>query len=248
VIKIKALVLCAGYATRLYPLTLNQPKPLLEIAGKPMINYIIEKLELVEEINEIFIVTNNKFFNHFNEWNQTHNFKKQITIINDKTLSNEDRKGAIGDIHFVIKQQNIQEDLIVIGGDNLFEYDLREVVEFFKKKRATVTSLYDVKTIERAKLYGVVELDEKDKILDLVEKPEMPKSTLISTCVYIYPKKTLKRFDQYIEEGHPPDKTGSFLEWLHKIEPVYGYKFKGEWFDIGSRLELDMVKDFFGNK
>ena len=132
----KSIILAAGYATRLYPLTENQPKPLLPVAGKPMLNYIMEKIEEVSDIDEVFVVTNNKFFLTFVQWkaNNEDKFTKKITIVNDKTKTNEDRLGAIGDIHYVIDNMNIDEELLVIAGDNLFEFSLAKFVDFAQYK------------------------------------------------------------------------------------------------------------------
>lgn len=240
--KIKAIVLAAGYATRLYPLTLNKPKTLLLIGNKPMLNYIIEKIEQINEVDVIYIITNNKFFSQFEDWSKTYSSKKQIKILNDNTNSNEDRLGAIGDVDFLINKEKIDDEIIVIGSDNMFEFDLRETIDFYKTKNAPVTALYDVKTKERAKLYGVVSIDQNNRIMSFKEKPAEPESTLISTCIYIYPKRCLSRVKEFLAEKSLPDKPGSLIEWLHKKEDVYGYSFKGEWFDIGTFEELEMVR------
>lgn len=241
-VKMKAIILAAGYATRLYPLTLNKPKTLLLIGNKPMLNYIIEKIEQINEVDIIYIITNNKFFNQFSEWSKTYKSKKQVKILNDNTNSNENRLGAIGDVDFLINREKIDDDIIVIGSDNMFEFDLRNIIAFYKTKNAPVTALYDVKTKERAKLYGVVSIDKKNKIMSFKEKPQDPESTLISTCIYIYPRRCLYRIKEFLEEKSLPDKPGSLVEWLHKKEDVYGYSFTGEWFDIGTFEELEMVR------
>lgn len=245
-IKIKAIVLAAGYATRLYPLTLDKPKTLLLIGNKPMLNYIIEKIEQINDVSAIYIITNNKFFNQFVEWSKTYKSKKQIKILNDNTNSNEDRLGAIGDINFLINKEKIDEDIIAIGSDNMFEFDLRDIIDSYKTKNAPVTALYDVRTKERAKLYGVVSIDEKNRITSFKEKPQEPESTLISTCIYIYPRRCLGRIKEFLKEKSLPDKPGSLIEWLHKKEDVYGFIFKGEWFDIGTFEELEMVREKYG--
>ena len=131
----KAIILAAGYATRLYPLTLNKPKPLLEVAAKPIIEHILFKIEKIKEINNIFIVTNNKFYAKFASWLAVYESKKKIKIINDKTSSNEDRLGAVGDIKFVLEQEKLNDDVMIIAGDNLFEFSLSGPVKIFKEKK-----------------------------------------------------------------------------------------------------------------
>ena len=233
-----SIILAAGYATRLYPLTENTPKPLLKVAGKPMVEHIISKLEELDIINKIYIVTNDKFEQHFTEWIKTFNAKKPIEIINDRTKSNEDRLGALGDIQYAINTKKIDDDIIAIAGDNLFDMQLHEVAAIFKKRRHNVIVLYDVKNLGLAKHYGVV--DVKDNIVvDFEEKPTNPKSTLISTGIYLFPRKTLQLIGKYIEQGNNPDKTGSFIEWLHKREKIYAYITEGKWYDIGSLEQLE---------
>ena len=178
----KTLILCAGYATRLYPLTKDTPKPLLDIAGKPLLEHILLKVEQINQVDEIYVVTNDKFFQHFQEWNNNFKSNKMIKIINDNTKSNDDRLGAIGDINFTIKNENINDDLLIIAGDNLFEFNLSSLNEFFISKNSTVVALYDIinKDIAANKL-GVVSLDHNNAITELEEKPAQPKTSIIST-------------------------------------------------------------------
>lgn len=234
----KAVILCAGYATRLYPLTLNKPKPLLEIAEKPMIEHILFKVEKIEDVDEIFVVTNNKFYNNFIEWLKNYNSNKKIRIINDETKSNEERLGAIGDIDFVIEKENISDDLLVIAGDNLFEFDMKKLNKFFKQKKASVVALYDVKDKELAKKYGIVDINENNKIINFLEKPENPPSTLASTACYIFSNYDIKELKRCIEEGKKPDNLGDFIKHLAEKKDIYGLVFSERWFDIGSFEEL----------
>ena len=187
-----AIILAAGYATRLYPLTRDTPKPLLNVASKPIIEHIIKKLDSIGSISRIYIVTNDKFEGHFNKW--LHNFDAQnpIEIINDGTRSDEDRLGALGDIHHAISSKKIDDDLIVIAGDNLFELNLIDVANFFRKKKSNVIVLHDVKDFELAQQYGIVEVDKINLVVNFEEKPKSPKSTLASTGIYFFPKKTIE--------------------------------------------------------
>src|SRR5271154_1558997 len=163
----QVLVLAAGYATRLYPLTLNQPKPLLPGAGKPMLEHIIDHLAAVKGLEEMFIVTNQKFVSHFTDWSEKYRREKtafNFKIINDGTTSDTDKLGAIGDIHLVITRENVTGDLLVVAGDNLFDSSLAPFVDFARSKKTTVLAVYDVGDLEAIKKYNSINLDEEGKI------------------------------------------------------------------------------------
>lgn len=230
----KTLILCAGYATRLYPLTLNQPKHLLPIGGRPMLEYAIDKINEIQEIDKIYIVTNNKFYNVFIEWVQKieKNIKKPIEVFNDMSLSDDTKLGAIGDMQFVIDKTNLNDDLIVIAGDNLFQLDLKKFIDFGKEKGLSI-AVRDVGDIELMKKYGEVILDTNKKLISFVEKPKEPKTTLAAICMYFFPKNKLYLIKQYISEGRNTDQPGLYIQWLHKIENVYGFVFTEKWYDIG---------------
>jgi glucose-1-phosphate thymidylyltransferase len=242
----KAIILAAGYATRLYPLTLNKAKPLLEVARKPIIEHIVKKIEKVKSIDTIYVITNNKFFEQFILWNSNFSSIKNIEIINDQTTSNEDRLGALGDIEYVCNNSDLNDDILLIAGDNLFEFSLKDMNEFFDEKQNTVVALYDVKDIELAKKYGVVEIDSNNKMVEFEEKPEQPKSTLASTGIYLFPKVAIQTLPEFLKAGIS-DKIGSFLEWLHKKEDIFGYVTEEKWFDIGSLEQLEQAKNSFNS-
>lgn len=230
----KALILAAGYATRLYPLTKEYPKPLLEVGNRPIINYIIDKLEPLDEIDEILVVTNSKFMPKFNKWRSNLRSKKPISLVDDLTKSNSDRRGAIGDITFVINKKRLKDDLLVIGGDNLFSGDLKEFFSFVKGNTSPVIGAYNIKDKGAAKKYGVIKLDKKNKLVDFKEKPKNPKSTLIAMCLYYFPRGKLKLIKEYLcSSKETCDATGFYIDWLRKRVPVYGFVFDGFWYDIG---------------
>ena len=241
------IILAAGYATRLYPLTESTPKPLLNIAGKPIVEHIIKKLEGVQPINKIYIVTNDKFEQHFSKWLENFDSGKPIEIINDGTKTNEGRLGALGDIHHTINLKNIEDELLVIAGDNLFELSLADVFNFFKKVKSNVIVLHDVNDLELAKHYGIVEVSNS-LVVNFEEKPISPKSTLASTVIYFFPKKTIPLIKKYIAQGNSPDKTGSFIEWLHKRDKVYSYTTDKKWYDIGSIEQLKKADKYYKQK
>jgi glucose-1-phosphate thymidylyltransferase len=231
----KALILAAGYATRLYPLTKNRAKPLLPIKGTPIINYIIKRLEPIEDIDKIYVVTNQKFYNDFCQWKDNYKFEKDIEIVNDETIEDETKLGAIGDIDFVIQKKEINEDLIIVAGDNLFDFNMVDFTNKAKSKKPAVSlGIYDVKEEKLARLYGIVGLDEGNKLIDFQEKPQEPRSTLAAGGIYFIPRNILSLVSRYLEEGKTPDEPGYFIRWLYKNNEVYGISLTGKWFDIGS--------------
>ncbi len=234
----KCIILCAGYATRLYPLTRETPKPLLEVGGKPILSYILDKINELPSIDTIYIVTNDKFYAAFEEWKKTAG-DRRIIIINDETKTNDDRLGAIGDIHFTVQTQKIDDDVLIIAGDNLFEFSLLHLHRFFTEKKASAVALYDVRQKEiAAHKLGVVMIDTQQKIIDFEEKPALPKTTLISTACYTLTKKDLRTLEHCITENKKPDNLGDFIKYLSLHAHVYGYVFSERWFDIGTHEQL----------
>ena len=233
----KAIILAGGYATRLRPLTDDLSKCLLPVGGRPMLDWILDRVEQVEEIDEVHVVTNHRFARDFEHWAM---FKPGVTVHDDGTTSNEDRLGAIGDVAFTLEQAGIaDDDVIVIAGDNLFDYDLQDYVDFWRGKGvASAVAIRDVGDVRLASQYGVVALDDDDRVVEFVEKPENPSSTLCATATYLYHREHLPLVRRYLAEGNPPDQSGSFFEWLRAREPVYGYWFTGMWLDIGDKEQL----------
>jgi glucose-1-phosphate thymidylyltransferase len=236
----KAIVLAAGYATRLRPLTEQVPKPLLPLAGRPMLDYLCDKLDAVGEIDAIHVVTNGRFAPNFVEWAAGREGRTPVRVHDDGTTTNETRLGATGDIRFVLDEAGIRgHDLLVVAGDNLFDYDLTELVAFWHAKgEVSAISIHDVGELALAAHYAVVELDDEDRIVSLVEKPELPQSTLAATATYVFAAPHAALIDDYLEAGNPPDPIGLFPAWLYRQAPVYGYRFAGDWLDIGDREQL----------
>jgi len=230
----KSLILGAGYATRLYPLTRSRPKPLLDIDGKPVIEYILDPIEKIEGLDEITVVVNHKFYSHFERWRKSYRSSKPLVLLNDGSTHEGNRLGAIGDMRFFIGERKITEDLLVVAGDNLFDIDLRPFVQFAQKKSPfSSVTLYDVKDFSLARHYGIVSLDGEGRIVSFEEKPEHPKSTLSAMGVYYFPKKVLPQIEAYLKGGSPQDAPGFFIHWLSQQETVYGYPATGTWYDIG---------------
>jgi len=231
------IILAAGYATRLYPLTLDKPKPLLKVGKKPILEHIFDRISQLTEVNKCYIVTNQKFFNAFREW--TGKFGMPVEVVNDETTTNENRLGAIRDIDFVIRKKGIKDDILVIGGDNLFEFSLKNFVEFAKLHKPDFSfAVFDIGDTEKAGQYGVVKLDGSKKVINFEEKPQSPRSTLISTCVYYFPKEKLSLVADFISSGNKTDATGDYVKWLSETDRIYGYAFKESWYDIGDIKSL----------
>lgn len=241
----KAIIPVAGYATRLYPLTKDKPKALIEVKGKPILSHIISKVCGLEGITEIIVVTNNKFFYQFEDWSKEEKSNVPIKVINDNTTSNEDRLGQMGDIQLALEECKIKEDILVVSGDNLFNFSLKGMLADFRAKRANLIALYDVSDREEAKKMGVVQADKSMRVRAFQEKPAEPKSTLCSCGIYFYPAKTIARISEYLAEGNDPDKMGNFIEWLIGKDVVYGHIFLEKWFDIGSFESLGRAREEF---
>lgn len=221
-------------------MTLNKPKPLLEVGAKPILEHIFEKIGRLEKVNRCFIVTNRKFFGNFEKWAKKYTFKAPIEVVSDETTTNENRLGAIRDIEFVVKNKNVDDELLVIGGDNLFEFDLKKFTEFARAHEPNSTlALFDIKDIEKAKIYGVAKIDASDKVVDFKEKPSAPESTLIATCVYYFPKEKLRLITEYISLGKGQDAPGNYIKWLGEKGEMYGFVFKEAWYDIGDIKSLE---------
>ena len=235
----KALILAAGYGTRLYPLTKDFPKPLLEINNKPLITYILEKLVVIDDLKDVFIVTNNRFYWELEKWAKSSREKFEkftLKVLNDGTTSPDDRLGAVGDINFLAEKGLAgDEDLLVVGGDNIFDFSIEEFVNLSKKNAPNASvGLFDLQDKKEASKYGVLSIDRNNKITSFEEKPKDPKSSLIAMCLYYFPSQTLKLVKEYIENTGESDASGGYISWLSKKATVYGFVFKGAWEDIGS--------------
>lgn len=243
----KALILAAGYARRLYPLTKEYPKPLLLIGKRPIIDYIIDKLSAIDDLDEIIVVTNSKFISRFRIWAKSLRIKKPLSIVDDLTRDINDRRGAVGDMDFAINKKSIHDDLLVIGGDNLFDADLTDFLSFAKHhKPSPVIGVYNIKDIRKAKNYGVIKLDREKKVVDFKEKPKNPKSMFIAMCLYYFPKQKLTLVKEYLDKKtNQHDAAGFYIDWLRKKESIYGFVFDGRWYDIGHHKFYNEARENF---
>ncbi|MEA4816160.1 MAG: nucleotidyltransferase family protein [Lachnospiraceae bacterium] len=241
----KAIILAAGYATRLYPLTENMPKALLEIGGRPIIDYIVGEINKVSEVSDIYVVTNHKFADHFFDWAKKTKSSSPITVIDDGTLNEGTRLGAIGDIKYVIDKMNIDDDIMVIAGDNYFTYSLKDYYNFYKGKNSDTICVKPFPNEAELNRFGIALISEDNRVLNIEEKPKNPKSNLVVYAAYMYKKDTIPLFEKYLKEGNNPDAPGHFVVWLYGKKPVYAYSFKEECYDIGTLESYETVKALF---
>jgi len=244
----KILVLAAGYATRLYPLTKTKAKPLLEVAGRPMIEHVLATTEDITGVDEIFVVTNEKFAGDFETWGRAYAGKRKncpkITVVNDHSTDDSNKLGAIGDLKLVIDSQRVNTDLLVLGGDNLFRASLKPLADF-AGKHGTTLGVYDVGDLNEMTKYGAVTVDAGQRITEFVEKPANPHTTLAAMCLYYYPASVLPRINDYVREGNNPDQPGRLIQWLYPRQSVFAYQITGQWLDIGSFETLEQANREF---
>jgi len=234
---VKALVLAAGYATRLRPLTDTWAKELLPVGGRPMLDWIVDAIREVQEIDAVHVVTNAHKAPAFRDW-AAHG-ARDVTIHDDGTTSNDDRLGAIGDLAFFLESTGTDDDVLVIAGDNLFEFSLRALVRFWRERAgSSAIAVRDVGSLELAARYGVIALDDDGRVVEFVEKPERPKSTLVATATYLYAREHAALVPTYLALGNQPDQPGRFAAWLSEREPLYGWVFDEPWFDVGDLAQL----------
>ncbi len=230
-----AIILCGGFATRLEPITLFVPKPLLPVGGRPILDYILDSVSSTGA-DRIILSTNKKFYDQFKYWAENKNargFKKKIEIVVEPTMHHGEKFGAIKGIEYTIKSTKLDEDLIIVAGDNYYTFALDKAISHFKKSRKVTIALHDIKLLEDAKRFGVVETDG-DRIIGFQEKPQNPKSSLISTGIYVFPRETLGKFSEYLGDGNNTDAPGYFLQWLISNEEIDGVVYRESWYDIGT--------------
>ena len=236
------LILAAGYATRLYPLTLNKAKPLLVVGGKPIIEWLVDNLAGVPDLKTIYVVTNDKFAVDFQAWSQSYQKRHpqfRFKIVNDGSTSDEDKLGAIGDINFVVTHENLsQTSLLVAGGDNLFTSSLADFVATARNTEVTV-AVHDVGDTEAIKKYGNVAVDAEGIMTRFEEKPQKPQGTLAAIALYFYSPAVLSLLRTYLAAGNNADQPGRFVQWLYTRKPVKTFQIKGQWLDIGSKETLE---------
>ena len=254
----KAIVLVAGYAQRLYPLTKDKPKALLTLGGVTLLDSLMKKVEEVDAVDEVILVSNHKFYDQFNDWKETYNGTLNIKVLDDGTETNETRLGAIGDTQFAIEQCGIDDDIMLLVSDNYFTFSLKDYYDFYKQRKTDcilATEFPEDQKEYLANNFAVVDVDTDGYVSNMIEKPgksgQEPSSNIGAYASYIYTKDTVKLIKSYLESGRNPDAPGNFPVFLHKIKPVSVYKFGGKdkpyevCYDIGTLpVYYDLNKKF----
>lgn len=229
-----ALLLVAGYATRLYPLTIDTPKPLLPVGEQPILNYIADEIDTIPEITRVVLISNHRFADHFREWAAARKGAAPITVLDDGTTDDSNKRGAIGDIQFAIDTLSIDEDIVVIAGDNLFTYRLRDLYTHFASLRKDLLVAIRVTDLDQLRKLAVATLDSDGRVLRLAEKPAAPESDTAIYATYFYTRETVPLFREYLAGGNTPDAPGHFPAWLYTQKDVYAYSAEGTCIDIGT--------------
>lgn len=246
----KVVLLCAGFGTRLYPLTEDLPKSLLQIAGRPLLDYLVRKLEVLKSVEQVVLVSNARFYDQFTAWHQKLKSPLPLALVNDGTMDPEHRLGAIRDLKLALGGdglKDLKDDVLVLAGDNLFEAPLEPFVSFaLRKSPAACVGVYQVANKTLAQKYGLIQTDSSGKITAFFEKPRDPPTLLASMGVYFFPHQTLVWMDQYLNEHQNPDAPGYFLSWLVSRCDLFAFRFPGMWLDIGDFNSYEKANQHFG--
>ncbi|MBC8346587.1 MAG: nucleotidyltransferase family protein [Candidatus Marinimicrobia bacterium] len=241
-----AVILCAGYGTRMYPLTKNTPKPLLQVGDKPVLNYLMDQLSELQDLQEIFIISNEKFYTHFLDWESDYKANnKRIHILNDGSKTNEDRLGAAGDLHFAFNNAGEFSDVIVVGGDNIFLFPIKPFWDkFINQNNHMIMALHD-KNIERLRRTGVLELNTYNQVIRLHEKPENPPSQYFSPPLYLLKGSSKFQLANYMKDSQAMDASGHFVDYLCQREKVQAAKSEKGRLDIGNMESYQKANQLF---
>lgn len=244
----KCILLAAGYATRLYPLTKDKPKALLTLGNKTILDRIMDKLEEIERIDDVYIVTNHRFADIFRKWAQTYEGSKKIKVLDDGTTNNDNRLGAIGDINFVIDKENIDDELFILASDVVFDFSLKALFDLYDNCSGDAISAQFIEDVETLRTMGVLKLDENNRVTDFEEKPQNPQSHYGVPPFYVYRKSTIALIKQYLEEGNNSDAPGYFIPWLIRHTNVFACRFEDRIIDIGIPSAYYEACEIYKNK
>jgi glucose-1-phosphate thymidylyltransferase len=241
----KAIILAAGFSQRLYPYIGRFPKTLLPIAGSTLLDIIMRKICEIKEIDEVFVITNGLYFDDFQKWGKNHHFTKSINLISNGISKIEKKKGAIGDLNYVIGEAAIGDELLVVAGDNYFEFNLRDFINRYQSFNKSIIAVCDLGDLEKLSgKFGMVKVDADNKIIDFQEKPKTPSSSLASTLCYLLHKTEISTINQFINNNPEADDTGVFIRYLiENNHVVYAYIFNERWCDIGDYQQYLMLKE-----
>lgn len=241
----KCVLLAAGYATRLYPLTKDLPKSLLLVGGKTILEHILAKVDEVPEIDEIILVSNELFYTKFIDFTEARDAGKLLRVLSDGTMDNAHRRGAIADLVYAIDVAKIKDDILVLAADNIFDFSLRDFVAFFEMSKNDCVTVYEEKDLIALRKTGVAELDEKNRLLSFEEKPQHPRSNFAIPPFYIYSRRTIDLIREYSKSHDNQDAPGNLVKWLVERKTIYAYKFLGTRYDIGSLESYEATKKAF---
>ena len=243
----KCLILAAGYATRLYPLTENFPKPLLKVGEKSILDWLVDDLVETTDIDEFVVISNHKFATHFEEWKNSKEKTRfyEITVIDDGTSTNESRLGAVKDIQLAVEKLKLTDDLLVMAGDNVLDFSLSKFVEFAKKKGTSCVMCHEENELKKQQKTAIITVNKNDLINFYEEKPKEPKGNLAVPPFYCYRSVDVKRIQEALDSGCGYDAPGSFAAWLSKQTPMHAYKMPGKRYDIGDINSYEYVKSVF---
>lgn len=245
----KAIVLVGGFATRLYPLTKDKPKALLPLGGKAVLDYIMEKLERVPEVDEVLVVGNSFFADTFEKWKNEKDYDMKIEIINDDGKDNASKPGALGGLRYALNKKKYDDEIFLLAGDNYFDFELEPFVDFYRQKKAISLLGGKFDDLEYlGKNFGVAELDKNGKMTGMEEKPGVPKSDIGLYAFYLFPKGIRQKLETYFAEGNNPDALGYFVKWLNKSNDIYCYVTKENCFDIGTVDMYNHVNNYVKQK
>ncbi len=236
----KCVILAAGYATRLYPLTENFPKPLLKVGEKTILDWLLDDIHTAGAVDEYIVISNHKFAHHFEAWAKTKPYK--ITVVDDGTTSNETRLGAVNDIQFAIEKQELDSDMLVIAGDNVLDFSMTKFIAYAKEKQTSCIMRYYEPEREKLKKCGVLDIDENDLVLHMEEKPQEPSTNWCCPPFYYYTKEDSHRILDGIRAGCGTDAPGSYIAWLCTITKVHAMEMPGKRYDIGNLASYEKVK------
>lgn len=241
----KNIILAAGYATRLYPLTENFPKPLLPVGGKPILNWLLDDIDSIPEITEHVVISNHKFIEHFRDWATKQQYSKPITVLDDGSMDNEHRLGAVKDILFAVEELNIQEDALLIAGDNLVDFSFGEFIAFTKEKNTSCVMCHEENVLEKQQKTAIITRNENALITSYEEKPREPKGNLAVPPFYYYRAEELLRVEEAINNGCNVDAPGSLAAWISGKTNLHAWLMSGKRYDIGDMKSYEYVQKVY---
>lgn len=237
----RMIILAAGYATRLYPLTENFPKPLLDVKGKTILDHMLTDMD-TNRMDEIIVVSNHKFYKHFQDWKSHSPWKDKMTIIDDGSTENDNRLGAVKDILFAINDRKLDDDVLVAAGDNLLDFSLDCFIDYFEQKNTTVVMRHREDDIAKLQRTGVALIDDEDEVVEMEEKPHIPKSNWAVPPFYIFRKQDLNLFALGLQDGCAYDAPGDFIAWLCRRTKVHAMLMPGGRYDIGTLESYRLIQ------